>query len=343
VTIQTAQRHKLAKSYRYHGSSLSHRPPHSRHTQGQNRGKNNYGAIEIEPSHPAWAIIHPGSKASPWRPSAESGRSARIGFALAAFVDCAANLITRSRSSQGRHGPATNSANHWAASSRLRARRNRAVLYLRVSTQDQTTKNQEVELHAIAERMGVEVTKVYKDHGISGAKSRDERPAFDAMCNAATRREFNMVMAWSVDRLGRSLQDLIAFLSELHALKVDLYLHTQGINTTTPAGKAMFQMMGVFAEFERAMIRERVNAGLKRARAQGRVGGRPRIDAGLEAQIKESPGGARQARRESDRREAWHRGGHRAESIGPDFHSPDGGAPRRGVNRRAPAPSRKWR
>jgi DNA invertase Pin-like site-specific DNA recombinase len=84
-----------------------------------------------------------------------------------------------------------------------------------------------------------------------------------------------MVMAWSVDRLGRSLQDLIGFLSELHALGVDLMLHQQGLDTTTPAGKAMFQMMGVFAEFERAMIRERVKAGLERARAQGKTLGRP--------------------------------------------------------------------
>ena len=83
-------------------------------------------------------------------------------------------------------------------------------------------------------------------------------------------------MAWSVDRLGRSLQDLIGFLAEIHALRVDLYLHQQGIDTTTPAGKALFQMMGVFAEFERAMIQERVRAGLARARANGKVLGRPK-------------------------------------------------------------------
>ena len=130
----------------------------------------------------------------------------------------------------------------------------RAVLYLRVSTIDQTTANQERELRQIADRMGCEVTKVYKDHGISGAKGRDKRPAFDALCRDATKRQFDMVMAWSVDRLGRSLQDLIAFLSDLHALRIDLFLHQQGIDTTTSSGKAMFQMMGVFAEFERAMI-----------------------------------------------------------------------------------------
>jgi DNA invertase Pin-like site-specific DNA recombinase len=130
----------------------------------------------------------------------------------------------------------------------------RAVLYLRVSTIDQTTANQERELRQVAERMGCAVVKVYKDHGISGAKGRDRRPAFDAMCRDATKRQFDVIMAWSVDRLGRSLQDLVAFLSEIHALRIDLYLHQQGLDTTTPAGKALFQMMGVFAEFEHAMI-----------------------------------------------------------------------------------------
>jgi len=136
----------------------------------------------------------------------------------------------------------------------------RAVLYLRVSTVDQTTANQERELREIAGRMGCEIVKVYKDHGISGAKGRDKRPAFDALCRDATKRQFDVVMAWSVDRLGRSLQDLVTFLSEIHALGIDLFLHQQGLDTTTPAGKAMFGMLGVFAEFERAMIQERVRA-----------------------------------------------------------------------------------
>jgi DNA invertase Pin-like site-specific DNA recombinase len=136
------------------------------------------------------------------------------------------------------------------------------ALYTRVSTGRQTTENQKRELRTIAARAGWTVVKVYQDEGISGAKGRDERPAFDALCKDAARRQFDMVMAWSVDRLGRSLQDLISFLSELHALGIDLMMHQQGLDTTTPAGKAMFQMMGVFAEFERAMIRERVKAGL---------------------------------------------------------------------------------
>jgi DNA invertase Pin-like site-specific DNA recombinase len=109
----------------------------------------------------------------------------------------------------------------------------RAVLYLRVSTMDQTTANQERELRQIAGLMGCQIVKVYKDHGISGAKGRNGRPAFDSLCKAAARREFDMVMAWSVDRLGRSLQDLIGFLSELHALGIDLFLHQQGLDTMT--------------------------------------------------------------------------------------------------------------
>jgi len=164
----------------------------------------------------------------------------------------------------------------------------RAVLYLRVSTIDQTTANQERELRQVAERMGCEITRVYKDHGISGAKGRDKRPAFDAMCRDASRRQFDVIMAWSVDRLGRSLQDLIAFLGEIHALGVDLFLHQQGLDTTTPAGKAMFQMMGVFAEFERAMIQERVRAGLARARGEGKRLGRPRIAPELEERIRKA-------------------------------------------------------
>jgi Resolvase, N terminal domain len=133
----------------------------------------------------------------------------------------------------------------------------RAAIYLRVSTIDQTTANQERELRQVAERAGWDVVKVYKDHGISGAKGREKRPQFDALHRDANARQFDVVMAWSVDRLGRSLQDLVEFLTNLHALKIDLFLKTQGIDTTTPAGKALFQMMGVFAEFERAMIQER--------------------------------------------------------------------------------------
>ena len=154
----------------------------------------------------------------------------------------------------------------------------RAAIYARVSTKNgQTPQNQIIRLRDVAERAGWEVVEEFVDRGISGAKGRNGRPAFDRLCKAATRREIDVVMAWSVDRLSRSLQDLVAFLSELQASSVDLYLDRQGVDTTTPGGKALFQMMGVFAEFERAMIQERVHAGLARARKEGKRLGRPKV------------------------------------------------------------------
>lgn len=160
----------------------------------------------------------------------------------------------------------------------------RVALYLRVSTDDQTTENQLRDLQAVADRAGWQIVATFEDKGISGAKGRDKRPGFDQLLRAATRREFDMVAAWSVDRLGRSLQDLVSFLAEIQAASVDLYLHRQSLDTSTPAGRALFQMMGVFAEFERAMIRERVNAGITRAKAKGQRFGRPQVD--LETQEK---------------------------------------------------------
>ena len=115
---------------------------------------------------------------------------------------------------------------------------------------------------------------VYEDAGISGARGRDKRPAFDKLNKDAARRKFDVVMAWSVDRLGRSLQDLVAFLNELRDLKVDLFLHKQGMDTTTPGGRMLFQMCGVFAEFERAMISERVRSGLARVKERGPAKGK---------------------------------------------------------------------
>lgn len=161
----------------------------------------------------------------------------------------------------------------------------RVALYARVSTDGQTVENQLRELEAVALKEGWEVVERFVDTGISGAKGREGRPAFDALHKGIVRREFDVVAAWSVDRLGRSLQDLVAFLNELHSKHTNLYLHKQGIDTTTPAGKLLFQMLGVFAEFERSMIVERVKAGLKRAKAQGKILGRPRIDSAVESQI----------------------------------------------------------
>ena len=165
-------------------------------------------------------------------------------------------------------------------------RHKRVALYVRVSTDHQSVRNQEIELQAVAERHGWTVVAVYRDQGISGAKGRDKRPGLDKLLQAVARKEFDLVAAWSVDRLGRSLIDLVGILQEFHAKQVDLYLHQQGIDTTTPSGKAMFQMMGVFAEFERSMIHERVMVGLARARAEGTQLGRPAKVAGNAAMVK---------------------------------------------------------
>ena len=161
----------------------------------------------------------------------------------------------------------------------------RVALYVRVSTDHQSVKNQQIELQAVAERHSWQIAAVFKDQGISGAKGRDQRPGLDKLLQAVARKEFDMVAAWSVDRLGRSLIDLVGILQEFHAKGVDLYLHQQGLDTSTPSGRAMFQMLGVFAEFERAMIHERVMAGLARARAEGKQLGRPAIVADDAARV----------------------------------------------------------
>lgn len=153
----------------------------------------------------------------------------------------------------------------------------RAAFYLRVSTGEQTTANQRRELEAVAKQRGWDIVAVYEDAGISGAKGRDQRPQFDAMLKDAVRGQFDVLAVWAVDRLGRSLQDLVGSLNEFHGAGVDLFLHQQAIDTTTPSGRAMFQMLGVFAEFERSMIQERIRAGLARAKAQGKVLGRRRV------------------------------------------------------------------
>src|SRR5580704_4637271 len=148
---------------------------------------------------------------------------------------------------------------------------------------DQAMTLQIQELRRIAQRRGWEVVEeVYTDTGISGAKGRAQRPGLDALLKDASRRKFDVVMAWAIDRLGRSLIDLLGTIQHLEAVGVDLYLDQQAIDTTTPMGKLVFQVTGAFAEFERSMIRQRIKAGLKRAVAQGARLGRPKVDVALE-------------------------------------------------------------
>ena len=168
----------------------------------------------------------------------------------------------------------------------------RAAIYLRVSTGEQTVDNQRRELEAAAASRGWPV---------SGAKGREGRPQLDLMLKDAVRRRFDVAMVWAVDRLGRSLADLIGSMQELRDAKVDLFIHQQGLDTTTASGRAMFGMLGVFSEFERAMIQARVKAGLERAKQEQMAGkvrrdargrrlkaiGRPRVSSATEAAIRE--------------------------------------------------------
>src|SRR6478752_7862473 len=162
----------------------------------------------------------------------------------------------------------------------------RAALYVRVRTDAQTVENQIRELRQVAGRRGWDVVEVYNDAGISGAKGRNGRPGLDSVLKDASRRKFDIVMAWAIDRLGRSLVDLLGTIGHLEACGVDLYLDQQSIDTTTPMGKLVFQVTGAFAEFERTMIRQRVKAGLKRAVAQGVKLGRPKIDSATERKVR---------------------------------------------------------
>lgn len=151
----------------------------------------------------------------------------------------------------------------------------RVALYLRVSTDQQTVENQLQELQAMAQRLDWHIVETLADEGISGAKGRDKRPGYDKLMKMVARKEIDLIACWSVDRLGRSLQHLVSFLGEINERGVDLYLHTQGLDTSTPAGRAMFSMLSVFAEFERSILRQRIMAGLARSTKQA---GRPRLD-----------------------------------------------------------------
>lgn len=153
----------------------------------------------------------------------------------------------------------------------------RVAIYVRVSTGNQTVVNQLHELHQVGERLGWQVTAVFSDEGISGARGRQQRPGFDNLLKAITRREVDLVAAWDASRLSRSMKDLVGFLDELKHRKVGLYLHQSGIDTTTPSGQALLQMLGIFSELERSLTIERIKAGLDRARREGKRLGRPRL------------------------------------------------------------------
>jgi DNA invertase Pin-like site-specific DNA recombinase len=162
----------------------------------------------------------------------------------------------------------------------------RAAIYLRVSRDDQTTENQRLVLERVAGHRGWLITETYEDAGISGAKGREHRPAFDAMLRDAVRRRFDMLLVWSIDRLGRSVLHVANALAELDAAGIRLYCDREGIDSSTPMGRAMIQMASVFGEQERSMLRSRVLAGLDRVRAQGKKLGRPKVPAKVEDAIR---------------------------------------------------------
>ncbi|MBX3491809.1 MAG: recombinase family protein [Parvibaculum sp.] len=164
----------------------------------------------------------------------------------------------------------------------------RVAIYLRVSTSGQTVENQHLALIEALSRKNCQVVAEYVDHGVSGTKGRSQRPQFDALLKDATRGKFDVIAAWSVDRLGRSLKDLIGFLTDIQAQGIDLFLYQQALDTSTPTGRAMFGMLSIFGEFEASMIRERVHAGLARARANGKRLGRPPLSKYVRGQILEA-------------------------------------------------------
>jgi DNA invertase Pin-like site-specific DNA recombinase len=170
------------------------------------------------------------------------------------------------------------------------ARGLRAAIYLRVSRDSQTTENQRIVHTKLAERRRFEIVHQYADQGVSGGKGRDKRPAFDQMLKDAMRRRFDVLLVWSMDRLGRSVLHVAQAMAELDAAGVALISEQQGIDGTGPFGRAMMQMATVFAELERSMIRSRVMAGLDRVREQGKKLGRPSVGRKVEDAIRQQLG-----------------------------------------------------
>lgn len=150
----------------------------------------------------------------------------------------------------------------------------KVAIYTRVSTVEQNVDNQIIELEKYCKSRNFEIFKVYADKGVSGAK--ESRPEFDLMLQDANKRRFDCLLVWKLDRLSRSLKHLLTTLDSLSNLNISFVCYNDNIDTTTPAGRLMFQMVGAFAEFERALIKERVCLGLRRAKQQGKILGRPK-------------------------------------------------------------------
>jgi DNA invertase Pin-like site-specific DNA recombinase len=148
----------------------------------------------------------------------------------------------------------------------------RAAIYTRVSTLDQNPQSQLLDLQQLASQRGFEVMKTYVDHGVSGTRAR--RPGLDEMLFDARRHQFDVVLVWAADRLARSVKHFVDILAELDHLKIGFISYREQIDTAGPLGKAIMTIVAAIAELERSLIVERVRAGMRRARLEGRHIGR---------------------------------------------------------------------
>jgi DNA invertase Pin-like site-specific DNA recombinase len=153
----------------------------------------------------------------------------------------------------------------------------KVAIYIHVSTLDQTIDNQLIELRDHCSKMGWEIVKEYADGGLSGTLSQEKRPALNSLIKDAYRKKFDSVVCWDIWRLGRSMKELILFLSDMKDRDISICLVRQGFDTSTSMGEIMFQFVGILSSWEREMIRERTLAGLERARREGNTLGRRKV------------------------------------------------------------------
>ena len=174
----------------------------------------------------------------------------------------------------------------------------KVAIYTRVSTLDQNVSNQLLELRDHCSKMGWEVVKEYSDEGLSGTLSREKRPALNALIKDAYRKKFDSVVCWDISRIGRSMKQLVLFLSDMKDKGVGICSVRQGFDTSTSMGEIMYQFVGILSSWEREMIRERTLAGLERAKSEGKTLGRRKVtDDTITAKIIELRSGKKSIRK----------------------------------------------
>lgn len=149
------------------------------------------------------------------------------------------------------------------------------AIYVRVSTDEQSTEMQTSDLRRYCEQRGFEIYKEYSDQGVSGTK--DHRPGLDQLMSDAKKRKFDVVLVWRFDRFARSTKHLITALEEFKHLGIDFISYSENIDTSSPLGKMLYTISAAWAEFERSIIVERIRGGIRRAREKGKVLGRPKV------------------------------------------------------------------